>query len=1265
MSFEHFSPDNSEIFMGALQIIAISDSDNACRAIAYSFTGYCDVVKVWSPWQISELPASAVGQLSVVLLDADCEFADEAFAVCSARANTYIIAISGSLDAQTLAHLSGSGAHDVIEKPATADALSTRVQFAAAKMSGSSRSRRSAADVANFRHSLHTQDMLVFVYDIGKRTFDIDPLAHTFIAGNFNSRPLEQILSEDSVLCAADIERARKYIYRIIHDKSAENIKLLFLTPSGEKRWFELSCPMRDLHYGHDNTVVGGTIFIAIRDIHRQILAEDNLRKRAERDALTGLYNRDTFFELAANIISRHPAGSYIMACFDIDGFKTINDQYGIAVGDEILKYFAECASPVAQNVGGLLARFTADNFAAIYPNRPEIVELVTNERSKIIEWGSTHLPLSHSVGRYVIDDPSLPVSAMYDRAFLAKASVKGRYDTHVAYYDESMRKQLLSEQAIMRDMVGALRTGQYEVHLQPQYDHSSGTLIGAEALVRWNHPERGMISPAEFIPIFERSGFIYTLDKYVWEQVCILIGKWREKGYVNLPVSVNISRYDILQSDFLDTILSLTQKHSTPHELLRLEITESAFSQSPERLIEMVKCLREHGFSVEIDDFGSGYSSLGTLKDVPADILKLDMRFFESGDDAQRGGNIINAVVRMAKWLRMPVIAEGVETVTQADFLSSIGCPYIQGYLYSKPVPISQYEEILSSAQFEAPMSSSEAIEQLNNDAFWDPQSMETVIFTSYVGGACLFEYSQENIEILRVNKKCLDTIRPGLTEAELISADIHDYLDAASRSAIKNAVLGAVDSQDEKSFELCIDAACAGSPVYLNATIRVIARTGQRYLFYCLLENITERILAQQKVLRTDRQLTLLNEISHDLLLSSDPIAAIEEALSKVLDYFDGERAFVYEFDWVSSTLSNTSEVCAPGCPSKIDRYQGVSLFAYSLWLKALENAKHIVIRNTAALDDSHTLEREALLRDGVNSLLIVPFYSEGRLMGFMGVDNPKANLSFVANLESLGDYLAVMLTRRDLGAALERERDSLRYIIDNTATGFLTLSVSAYSGMKPTFINERLVEMTGIAPDEIERRMSDDPYSGIHPEDRESVRAVFNESIITGQDISFRCRITRRDGGWIWVKAGGAVKHNIDGSTGIDLCIADISDEAEAMSSYTTLLDNLPIGAGIYELLEGGQPSMIYTNKKLSEYVGRTSDAYRGLKTVNTIHPDDHQTMRDAIREAMTSSKSLECILRIIHGEGYYLPFKLRGRIVEQNGKPYIYVTFSKLS
>lgn len=273
----------------------------------------------------------------------------------------------------------------------------------------------------------------------------------------------------------------------------------------------------------------------------------------------------------------------------------------------------------------------------------------------------------------------------MCDRALTACNSIKGKYGISFAYYDDTFRQKTLSEQFILDGMRVALKEKQFVVYYQPKYALSTEEIIGAEALVRWQHPQKGLMSPAEFIPLFERNGFITDLDIYVWDAVCSDLNSWIREGKHIIPISVNVSRTDIYNPELPDILCALTDKYGIPISLLHLEITETAYTEDSDQLINTVNKLIELGFLIEMDDFGSGYSSLNMLSELPINILKLDMSFInESANDRKK--RILRVITYLARELNLPVVAEGVETEKQVLLLRELGCDYAQGYYYARP---------------------------------------------------------------------------------------------------------------------------------------------------------------------------------------------------------------------------------------------------------------------------------------------------------------------------------------------------------------------------------------------------------------------------------------------------------------------------------------------------------------------------------------------------------------------------------------------------
>ncbi|MDO4481644.1 MAG: EAL domain-containing protein, partial [Bacillota bacterium] len=411
-------------------------------------------------------------------------------------------------------------------------------------------------------------------------------------------------------------------------------------------------------------------------------------------DRLTGLYSKEYFFEMVKKQLADNPEKEYSIVCSDIDNFKLYNDVFGRAAGDILLK---EIASIIKKSVGstGFCARFDADRFICLQEKEKERADrnnFSTGEENKLTAMKG----ISMRWGIYEITDKSFSVDAMCDRAMLAVNSIKGNYNEFFAVYDDSLRKKLLREKEITESIEPAMEEGQIVFYLQPKYSLKDNCLAGAEALVRWVHPDWGFMSPGEFVPIFEKNGFISKLDKYIWEKVCEQLRIWKDKGMPPVAVSVNVSRADVFHMNLAEVIPEMADRYGIDPSLLHLEITESAYAEDFGQIMDTVNRLRKMGFVVEMDDFGSGFSSLNMLSRITLDILKLDMKFIQNEIAKSADHSILNDVISMAQRMNMKVVAEGVESREQMNRLREVGCDFAQGYYFAKPMPVAEFEELL-----------------------------------------------------------------------------------------------------------------------------------------------------------------------------------------------------------------------------------------------------------------------------------------------------------------------------------------------------------------------------------------------------------------------------------------------------------------------------------------------------------------------------------------------------------------------------------------
>lgn len=459
-----------------------------------------------------------------------------------------------------------------------------------------------------------------------------------------------------------------------------------------------------------------GTLLI-YDDISKQEKLKDEAAFHATRDNLTGLWNREYFFEMVTKTLRDNPSIEFLLIVSDIHRFKMFNDILGKKTGDDLLitiaEGFRERRLPL-----WLMARIGGDRFALMMPVADYNEERFLQTTQKIVEQRDYALTVHFYLGVYHIKDLTLGVADMCDRAFLALESIKGNMRKNIAYYDEEIRKKHLRDTLNEDELHRAMEEQQFVIYLQPQIDTITNRLVGGEALARWISPKRGMIPPSEFIPAFEENCMIAQLDYYLWEAACRQLKIWKDNGREDLSISVNISAKDFYLTDIYESITGLVEKYDIAPHNLKLEITETALVLNVNEQMALVKRLQEKGFIIEIDDFGSGYSSLNSLKNINVDVLKLDMKFFEKSDDPKRAEKIIESVVQLAHKLDMPVIAEGVEVREQVEMLQRIGCNIVQGFYYAKPMPVDEYEHFAEMYQSENIVDLIHEIKEHNKEA-------------------------------------------------------------------------------------------------------------------------------------------------------------------------------------------------------------------------------------------------------------------------------------------------------------------------------------------------------------------------------------------------------------------------------------------------------------------------------------------------------------------------------------------------------------------
>lgn len=456
----------------------------------------------------------------------------------------------------------------------------------------------------------------------------------------------------------------------------------------GKTRYFDIS--YKRIYDEKHRPLCDYLIYIDRTDMIQSLERE---KYKATHDGLTGLLTREQFFIDTHELINKYAGMKFCIIYSNIKDFKFVNELFGIEKGDCVLKRQAQIIKEWKSDKM-LSARIQNDRFAMCIP-KDDLCEDDLIEAVKMMqeEFANTSFHLHLFIGIYEISDRNESVSIMCDKANIAGDTIKDNYESCIAYYDEHLLEISIEERRIIGEFDMALERKEFVMFLQPQVD-CDGNAYGAEALVRWQHPDRGLLTPQKFIEVLEKAGLIYKLDRYMWERAAEKLSEWKKAGWEKYHISVNISTKDFFMIDVYETFTQLIRKYDINPENLKLEITETALMSDFEKNMEILKRLQAYGFKIEIDDFGSGYSSLNMLKDISADVLKIDMGFLRASENESKGQDILESIISLAGKLGMEVITEGVEKNSQLQMLKMMGCKIFQGFYFSRPISVEEFED-------------------------------------------------------------------------------------------------------------------------------------------------------------------------------------------------------------------------------------------------------------------------------------------------------------------------------------------------------------------------------------------------------------------------------------------------------------------------------------------------------------------------------------------------------------------------------------------
>lgn len=549
--------------------------------------------------------------------------------------------------------------------------------------------------------------------------------------------------------------------------------------------------------------------------------------------------DKNNFQDKIRQMLKEGEADDYVMVAFFIDRFQLISTFYGADEGDRMLAYIEKTLRRIEEKENGFTyGKVGVDVFCFAMEYKQKAVEKVVADIKEVMESFDAEYDVEPNFGLYVIKDIGMPVDMMYNNASAAAKKCAGNYLQYFSYYTDEMDRQLKKEQEILNEMHGALEGEEFQVYLQPKYNIHSNLIVGAEALVRWMHPEKGVVSPGEFIPVFERNGFITKLDFYVWEQTCKILKNWIDLGHAPKPISVNLSRANLYLSKLVENITKLVDKYGIPHQLLEFEITEGTYAMEPAALIRVTEGLRANGFVIAMDDFGTGYSSLNILKDIEIDILKLDMQFMVDSKDSSRGQNILASMLRMAKWLKIPVIVEGVETQEQIDFLKSVGCEYVQGFYFAKPMPITEYEELCDKEYMARDNVKGSEEYDYDIDLLFQSNPQMQLLFGDLLQPLAVFEFDGMNMEMVRVNEAYFDMF--GADDNAVRMGRPIELVGDQYKETVLNAFVRATAKKGTSYCEF-IRYLADGTTCWIGLKLRYVKELGGKHVIMGIFDDIT----------------------------------------------------------------------------------------------------------------------------------------------------------------------------------------------------------------------------------------------------------------------------------------------------------------------------------------------------------------------------------------------------------------------------------------
>ncbi len=985
------------------------------------------------------------------------------------------------------------------------------------------------------------------------------------------------------------------------------------ITRSGAVRWVHASAaPV-------DEGALCTAVFIDVtREKENEARNEwmrTELNYRTEFDSLTGLSNRETFYRKTAEMLHAHADTPYVVLVMDIDRFRVLNDMLGKETGDRVLVTIADELKRLIDE-SGTYARMESDHFAACFPQNRLDMPLIMNRLDQGLKRQNIDFHVQLSYGIYQIRNINVPVNHMCDRAVMAMKTIKGSVVNRYAFYDDKLRQTMLEENAVLDEMNNALEQGQFKPYLQPVFSVDTQKPVSVEMLVRWDHPEKGLILPGQFIPLFERNGFITKLDFYIWERACELLKQWKAENYL-LPISVNISRMDLYFTRLSEHLLSLVHRYDIDPSMLRLEITESAYSRDPDELVAIINRLRSLGFVILMDDFGSGYSSLNVLMDMPVDILKLDMRFLSKLNTNPRASSILTSVVRMAKWLNMPIVAEGVETMEQLSFLRSIGCDHMQGYLLSKPIDVESYtRRFMKNESAAVVLSPAAQPDTVDLSRLWDVSAQADALFSGMIGAIGIYELDGDVLEIRRVNDGYYElfgcTPKQVFDHAREALSDVHpDDREGLLRTCRQAAQSGRVERYVCRHIHYRDD-----REVWLEARLRFLGKTGMNDVFCFIFNDITEQKEFEQARVLRNYAMVLRSVYSSvfELNLTSRRMRTVHAGGSQE-PAPPGDQPWRRLKVYLHRTLLESDE--------ELEQ----KVFTKGYLRKKLKESR----------SDYYLLERRVKSETGAPrwaSFTFIPMPTDAA---------EEIYLLCIADVDSRKRADELLMENQWLQL---KQQEQARY---QTLLEHLGTTLFEWDAKTGQFTASHGLEQYALSEFDFSTLQSQkqlEPY--IYAKDLNLYWLLVNDILAHGNG-AVTLRLTKKNGDPVWCRVlCSRVLQGLSGEVRYIAAINQIDEQMKIRANYLdeqsrfqAFAENFLVGLGIFEM-RGEEQSILYLSGGYRRMVGYDENEhfYDEVHSYSTIHPEDVPRFREATRNLQRTGRPFTIDYRVYHKDGRLL-------------------------